>query len=129
MQSSVFESEVRKSLLTVFQQSLRGWGGISCTHLADLVSHWKAGLANTISNLGVETFDHQSSLEWPWTISKDKFVKYLKDILIRYHFFFGFAYDEIGKWISNIWEFWQCWREQDLAWHKHDCQHEEVSTF
>jgi hypothetical protein len=86
MQSSVFESEIRLSLLTVFQQLLVGGGGISCTHLADLVSHWKAGLANTVSNLGFETFDHQSRLEVTRDSAMDNFQRQIQEILQRHSY-------------------------------------------
>jgi hypothetical protein len=74
MQSSVFESEIRLSLLTVFQQLLLGGGGISCTHLADLVSHWKAG------------FDHQSRLEVTRDSAMDNFQRQIQEILQRHSY-------------------------------------------
>ncbi|CAM6039848.1 unnamed protein product [Sphagnum compactum] len=86
MQSSVFESEIRQSLLTVLQQLLLGGGGISCTHLADLVSHWKAGLANTVSNLGFETSDHQSRLEVTRDSAMDNLQRRIQEILQRHSY-------------------------------------------
>ncbi len=40
---------------------------------------------------------------------------------ITFFFLFWFAYVETRKWIWSIWECWGCWREQDLAWHEHEC--------